>query len=363
MMARRQPGGNGQSGRSCPCRCFAAGLLAQWPAARSQGCSLQACRPRPPIDVRRLQPEPRAGRRRLSRLEVHASCVWSHAGGGDPLGPSKAGRSSLGALRHPPARESSWPQHRISVAAGPVGPPVEPLPSGRAPGRAPLQGRYVRLEPVDVPAHAPSLYALSHARPEDAALWTYLAYGPFPDQAAFAAWLAERARSDDPLFFAIIEPAERQGVGHGELSEHRAGHGLHRDRPHLVRAALAEDPGGDRGDLPDDAPRVRRPRLSPPGVEVQCAERGLDARRAPLRLHLRGHVPPAHGGQGAQPRHRLVLAARSRMARRARRLRALAGTRELRRRRADSGCRLPRSCRERDRFEGTPQCAVTLSVL
>ena len=30
---------------------------------------------------------------------------------------------------------------------------------------------------------------------------------------------------------------------------------------------------------------------------------------------------------------------------------------------ADSGCRLPRSCQRRDRFEGTPQCTVTLSVL
>jgi RimJ/RimL family protein N-acetyltransferase len=99
------------------------------------------------------------------------------------------------------------------VAGGPVGPPVEPLPSGRAPGRAPLQGGYVRLEPVDVPAHAPSLYALSHAPPEDAALWTYLAYGPFADQDAFASWLAERVRSDDPLFFAIIELASGQASG------------------------------------------------------------------------------------------------------------------------------------------------------
>jgi RimJ/RimL family protein N-acetyltransferase len=99
------------------------------------------------------------------------------------------------------------------VAATPVGPPVEPLPSGRAPGRAPLQGRYVRLEPVDVPAHAQSLYALSHARLEDAALWIYLAYGPFADQGAFAAWLDARGRSEDPLFFAIIEQASGKASG------------------------------------------------------------------------------------------------------------------------------------------------------
>jgi RimJ/RimL family protein N-acetyltransferase len=73
-----------------------------------------------------------------------------------------------------------------------------------------MEGAYVRLEPVEVAAHAESLYRLSHARPDDAALWTYLAYGPFADQRAFEDWLAERARSEDPLFFAIVE----EGSGH-----------------------------------------------------------------------------------------------------------------------------------------------------
>jgi RimJ/RimL family protein N-acetyltransferase len=101
----------------------------------------------------------------------------------------------------------------LTIKMGEVGPPVEPLPSRRAPGRQPLQGAYARLEPVDVAAHAQSLYALSHARPEDAALWTYLAYGPFPDQEAFERWLAERARSDDPLFFVVVERESGQAAG------------------------------------------------------------------------------------------------------------------------------------------------------
>jgi RimJ/RimL family protein N-acetyltransferase len=96
---------------------------------------------------------------------------------------------------------------------GPVGPPVEPLPSGRSPERRALEGTHVRLEPVDGAAHAASLHALSHARPEDAALWTYLAYGPFADEAAFAGWLAGCARSEDPLFFAVIDRASGQASG------------------------------------------------------------------------------------------------------------------------------------------------------
>jgi RimJ/RimL family protein N-acetyltransferase len=97
-----------------------------------------------------------------------------------------------------------------------LGPPVDPPQSGRSPERGVLQGAHVRLEPVDVAKHAASLYALSHARPEDAALWTYLAYGPFPDQGAFEGWLAERARSEDPLFFAIVDLAV--GVASGMAS-------------------------------------------------------------------------------------------------------------------------------------------------
>jgi hypothetical protein len=92
-----------------------------------------------------------------------------------------------------------------AVASMQVGTPVNPLPSGRGPERRALEGAYVRLEPVDVIAHASSLYQLAHARPEDAALWTYLAYGPFLDQAALESWLADRAASRDPLFFAIVE--------------------------------------------------------------------------------------------------------------------------------------------------------------
>jgi RimJ/RimL family protein N-acetyltransferase len=79
-----------------------------------------------------------------------------------------------------------------------------------------VTGAYVRLEPVDVAAHGASLYRLSHARPECAALWTYLFYGPFPDQDAFERWLDGCARSSDPLFFAVIE--ERSGQASGMTS-------------------------------------------------------------------------------------------------------------------------------------------------
>jgi RimJ/RimL family protein N-acetyltransferase len=95
----------------------------------------------------------------------------------------------------------------------PVGEPVEPLPSGRAPEHAPLQGRYVKLEPLDAARHAASLFACSHARAEDATLWTYMAYGPFADRHAMHAWLQTCAAAEDPLFFTVVERDTGRRVG------------------------------------------------------------------------------------------------------------------------------------------------------
>jgi RimJ/RimL family protein N-acetyltransferase len=60
------------------------------------------------------------------------------------------------------------------------------------------------VEALD-PAHARDLFEASHGGGGDPAIWNYLPYGPFRDQASFAAWLAERTASRDPLFFAILD--------------------------------------------------------------------------------------------------------------------------------------------------------------
>ena len=97
-----------------------------------------------------------------------------------------------------------------------VGEPVLRMPSGKAPPRAVLHGSSVRLEPVDVAAHADALYERSHGPDPDGTLWTYLSYGPFADPSAFRDWLDERARSDDPLFFTVIDL--RSGKASGMVS-------------------------------------------------------------------------------------------------------------------------------------------------
>ena len=83
----------------------------------------------------------------------------------------------------------------------------------RPPAPVTLSGRYARIEPVDAARHARDLFDASHGANGDPAIWTYLGYGPFADEAAFASWLAERSRSSDPLFFTLLDGASRRAAG------------------------------------------------------------------------------------------------------------------------------------------------------
>jgi RimJ/RimL family protein N-acetyltransferase len=92
-----------------------------------------------------------------------------------------------------------------------IGPEVA-AHEARRPDRTPLEGRDVALVPIDVAAHGPLLYALSHG-PERDAQWAYLWDGPYPSEAAFLENLAVMAASQDPFFYAIVERATGDAVG------------------------------------------------------------------------------------------------------------------------------------------------------
>ncbi len=86
----------------------------------------------------------------------------------------------------------------------------EPRSAGGPPGRAPLEGRSLRLEPLDPGRHAGDLFAVSA---EDPAIWTYMSHGPFEDLAPMTAWLEDCARSEDPLTFALIDRDSGRAAG------------------------------------------------------------------------------------------------------------------------------------------------------
>jgi RimJ/RimL family protein N-acetyltransferase len=93
----------------------------------------------------------------------------------------------------------------------------------RRPERAPLEGETVRLEPVDPGRHAGDLFAASEGAP---ALWDYLAYGPFPNQHVFTEWLEERAASEDPLFYAVVDRDSGAARGMASLMRIKPEHGV-----------------------------------------------------------------------------------------------------------------------------------------
>jgi RimJ/RimL family protein N-acetyltransferase len=94
----------------------------------------------------------------------------------------------------------------------PIGPEVA-THEARRPERTRIEGRDVVLVPIDVAAHGPSIYALSHG-PEREALWAYLWDGPYPSEQAFLDDLARKAASADPFFYAIVDRTTGRAIGY-----------------------------------------------------------------------------------------------------------------------------------------------------
>jgi RimJ/RimL family protein N-acetyltransferase len=99
------------------------------------------------------------------------------------------------------------------VTGLPVGEPVDVTPA-RRPQRVPIDGRFVSLVPVDPARHAAGLFAASHDGSDEAAgMWTYMPYGPWPDEAGMGAWLEGLPASEDPLFFTVLAREVGRPVG------------------------------------------------------------------------------------------------------------------------------------------------------
>jgi RimJ/RimL family protein N-acetyltransferase len=94
----------------------------------------------------------------------------------------------------------------------PVGLPLPDWKPPSRPPRGPLAGRFCRLEPLSAEAHAAALHA-AFARDQTGGLWTYMAYGPFASAESYRAWCEEKAKLEDPLFFAIVDLQQQAPVG------------------------------------------------------------------------------------------------------------------------------------------------------
>ena len=85
----------------------------------------------------------------------------------------------------------------------PVGPLVDAA-SAEAPKAVVLEGRFGRIEKLDPSRHRADLWAAVAGHHQ---IWTYMAYGPFADAAAFGLWLEARAGITDPFSYVVIDKA------------------------------------------------------------------------------------------------------------------------------------------------------------
>lgn len=76
-----------------------------------------------------------------------------------------------------------------------------------------LQGRYATVRPLAVKTDAKPLYEASHEPHGDPGIWTYLPYGPFPDQRTYTARLEQQQASSDPLFFVVAHAEDDEPAG------------------------------------------------------------------------------------------------------------------------------------------------------
>ncbi|MGU7778551.1 GNAT family N-acetyltransferase [Burkholderia sp. PU8-34] len=94
----------------------------------------------------------------------------------------------------------------------PIGQPVPDWTARPRPQRITLDGRYCRLEPLDADRHAADLYA-AYAQAADGSDWTYLAHGPYADEASYREYARGAATSADPLHYTVIDRATGRAVG------------------------------------------------------------------------------------------------------------------------------------------------------
>ncbi|WP_019174002.1 GNAT family N-acetyltransferase [Pseudaminobacter salicylatoxidans] len=93
------------------------------------------------------------------------------------------------------------------------------------PRREVMEGRYVRIEPLDPSRHGDGLFAASSVADVDGR-FRWLPDYPPQSRAAFQPWLDNAAASDDPLFFTVIDKASGKIAGRQTLMRIDAGNGV-----------------------------------------------------------------------------------------------------------------------------------------
>lgn len=105
----------------------------------------------------------------------------------------------------------------MTTETRPVGPKVDPLPPGTLPDKRPLPGRWVRLDPLIAATHGPQLFSAFNGLPQSDDLWTWMAFGPFADEASFMQLVEKQQNAKDAWFYAFVSRTTGKALGVGSF--------------------------------------------------------------------------------------------------------------------------------------------------
>ena len=94
----------------------------------------------------------------------------------------------------------------------PIGQPQPDWSSRAHPPKTSIDGRFCRIEPFDIDAHADDLFE-AFALNRSGANWTYLGYEPTDNVVGLRKIMAAGWQGEDPLFHTIIDKATDKPVG------------------------------------------------------------------------------------------------------------------------------------------------------
>ncbi len=92
------------------------------------------------------------------------------------------------------------------------------------PDRKLLEGRFVRLEPLDAASHGDDLFETATV-PDAVDRFRYLREQPLESRAAFQMWLEKVQASEDPLYFSVIDKVSGKAAGRQTFLRIEPAHG------------------------------------------------------------------------------------------------------------------------------------------
>lgn len=160
-----------------------------------------------------------------------------------------------------------------------LGEVVESWTGAKPPERNVLDGRFVRVEPLEQ-KHFPDLWT-AFAEDRNGAIWTYMFSGPFADEGAFRAFMADKPESPDPFYFAFVDQGTGRAMGYGSYMRIKPEGGS------IEVGDLTFSPAMQRTAMATEAMALMMAeafRLGYRRYEWKCNDLNLPSRRAAQRL-------------------------------------------------------------------------------